>query len=402
MPCEEATMSRELKLHLGFVLDEAGCATTATTTTRERLAGCVGNVFICADLKLCILKRYTCNGFNDCSDGSDEVGTTATNTTVTRTTTTATSTTATATTATATSTTATGTSTTTTATSTTRTTTTYTPGVCNGIPEKEFCGRDVQISACSDEQGAVGLMARKLCPTMCGSCVPTTSTTTTTTPRYKRQTCNGVTESVGCGTRIALSDCTVTGELEAYAKTQCQQMCGLGCTTSSTTATGTETTVTATSTTKTGTTNTVTTRTKTTKTKTTRTKTQTTRKPNTTPKKAAAEKTTVVPVVLGIGSGIRATQAASWTKYLTYTTQSKNRKDDDKVKEKQEARSRPCGCCYPYLTTNGGGGGHVIHIHDSGPQMQPAPAPNINLSVVVNNDNDNGSDDSDHDAKSTL
>eukprot|EP00729_Bicosta_minor_P012520 gene12520-5066_t len=178
--------------------DEVGCTTTVAVTTTRRLTGCKGNVFICADFSMCVPNRYKCNGFKDCRDGSDEDGCTTTT--------------------------------------------------------EDFCGRDVQLSACIN-QGATGLMAQTLCPLMCGRCVPTTSTTSITTTTYERQSCNGVLEAVSCGTRIPQSDCTLSGELEQYAKQECPQMCGLVCSTSTTATSSTVTpsTVTVTSTTKTAT-----------------------------------------------------------------------------------------------------------------------------------------------------
>ena len=74
----------------------------------------------------------------------------------------------------------------------------------------------------------------------------TTGTATTTTVPYVPVACHGVAESPGCGTRIPVADCDEGGEHESFARANCPSMCGLACTSTSTTVSST-TTVTTTS-----------------------------------------------------------------------------------------------------------------------------------------------------------
>ena len=55
--------------------DETHCTTTKTTITTEKLPLCPKGIiepFYCIDKSKCISESYTCNGRNDCFDGSDE------------------------------------------------------------------------------------------------------------------------------------------------------------------------------------------------------------------------------------------------------------------------------------------------------------------------------------------
>merc|ERR1712166_165170 len=56
------------------------------------------------------------------------------------------------------------------------TTTTTTPGLCNNEEDPSTCGGD--DSVCSD----FGDTYKKLCPALCGTCTPSTSTSSVVTP----------------------------------------------------------------------------------------------------------------------------------------------------------------------------------------------------------------------------
>ena len=98
-----------------------------------------------------------------------------------------------------------------------------------------------------------------------GGAIPanTNSTTggvdTTNTAAYIPQSCHGVNEASGCGSRIPLLDCDEDSDHGDFAKQHCPQMCRLGCTPTTTTATTTRSTETSTSATTTSTTATATT-----------------------------------------------------------------------------------------------------------------------------------------------
>lgn len=75
--------------------------------------------------------------------------------------------------------------------------------------------------------------------------------TTSDAATYTLQSCRGVGEASGCGSRIPLSDCDDDGNHGGFARQHCPQMCGLGCTPTSTVNTTTTTATTATVTTTT-------------------------------------------------------------------------------------------------------------------------------------------------------
>jgi hypothetical protein len=84
-------------------------------------------------------------------------------------------------------------------------------------------------------------------PTATPETTPTAPTPApTTTAAYIPQSCHGVDEASGCGSRIPLSDCDDDSDHGDFAKQHCSQMCGGGCTSTSTTTTTTRTTVTTT------------------------------------------------------------------------------------------------------------------------------------------------------------
>ena len=124
-------------------------------------------------------------------------------------------------------------------------------------------------------------------PTSTSTTTATTATTTSVTI-YQPQTCHGVLEAAGCGTRIPIDDCGVGGAHQQFANVHCPVMCGLECTsTTSTATTSTATTITTSSVT------TTTTTTSTTTTSTATTITHTSTSPTTsTPTTAASSSTT--------------------------------------------------------------------------------------------------------------
>ena len=87
-----------------------------------------------------------------------------------------------------------------------------------------------------------------------------TTATATTTTTYIRQRCHGDIEAVHCGDRIPKSDCVAGGDLQQFAEENCPAMCGLKCSSTTTTvsSTTTTTTTTTTATTSTATTSTTT------------------------------------------------------------------------------------------------------------------------------------------------
>ena len=62
------------------------------------------------------------------------------------------------------------------------------------------------------------------------------STANASVAPYTPQSCHGVEEALVCGSRIPQTDCNHDGDHRDFAKRHCPQMCGLGCTSTSTVA----------------------------------------------------------------------------------------------------------------------------------------------------------------------